>query len=100
MAEMGCWGRGGYLALICVKKHDHALSMAGEGWTFFFLFSNSTDSLLSLHFTTANDYNDGCMHGTGLSLFNSLFSRHFTASGKRRKAGSSGLSFAFLLCRI
>ena len=38
MAEMGCWGRGGYLALICVKKHDHVLAMAGEGVDFFFSF--------------------------------------------------------------
>ena len=60
MAEMGCWERGGYLALICVKRHDHVLAMAGEGpGFFFFVFSNST--VTPLH--DANDCNDGCMHG-------------------------------------
>lgn len=40
MAEMGCWGRGRHLALICVTKHHHGLRLAGEeGINSFFYFS-------------------------------------------------------------
>ena len=66
----GLPGKGGIFGFdLHEKARSRPYNWQGKGTDlFFFLFPNSTDSLLSLHFTTANDYNDGCMHGTGLSL--------------------------------
>ena len=65
------------------------------------LSSMSYSTVTPLH--DANDYNDGCMHGTDLSFYSiaCLCLKTYSERAGRRgwwRVGSSGLSFAFLSC--
>lgn len=71
---MGCWGRGRYLALICVTKRSRSYNGRG-GWrstpfiSLFFLY-NSTVTLL--HDANDNNDEDACMERRIFRLFSSL----------------------------
>lgn len=82
---------------MCEKKHDQLRYNGRERGRPFILFDSTVTPLHD-----ANDHNEGCMHGTDLSLFTNLSvfkTCNERASGKARmEVGSSGLSFAFLSC--
>ena len=85
---------------MCEKKHDQLLynGRGGRGGPCFCFYSTVTP----LH--DANDYNDGCMHGTDLSFYSivCLFQDIYSERASERKGEDEGGEFrtfvVFLSC--